>query len=518
MRKQIKRIWTAILVAAMLVATGCAAQFSEPVSPSDTEPVHEPTKLINMMSEAERASVSVGELTLLDEPWNNVEPDEFESGVFLEEWSRDDFISNYREQLEYAENSGDDEYAAWLREYLDELKSDDDYCSIVTASVCGSLVDNVFLPNWNQFIHAADVAERFRTGNIGTIYGTFSYGNGENDYSTYCEEIGDYEQYKSWLAGFLSDEVEKKHITKIVADRKYEITTAFYDALIAGEYKIVPCDDIAKRKVIYDNFGKKGSAWEFDREEVEAIKDSITEIHLKDDAIIPGFVCHVVTPPDYDENKTYPIMLLSDAVWRFGDIPAMRREMEEGRAQKQILASIGFDYRWANTDDNMRGQYLIIEAQQMDDFITNDLMPLLTEMYSIDCEASTFFGHSNGGYFSHYMLFHSDMYENQPFGRYIIGSPSLWSRDDIYDTVIGDYGYWERNETLGKEAFITVGALEDPDYQAYFGNCDSTIVGAERLTERIREHGGSVVYKPYEDSHHYQYIPDMLIEYIDGRM
>ena len=145
-------------------------------------------------------------------------------------------------------------------------------------------------------------------------------------------------------------------------------------------------------------------------------------------------------------------------------------------------------------------------------------MPLLTEMYSIDCEASTFFGHSNGGYFSHYMLFHSDMYENQPFGRYIIGSPSLWSRDEIYDTVINDYGYWERNETLDKEAFITVGALEDPDYQDFYGSCDSTIVGAERLMERIREHGGSVVYKPYEDSHHYQYIPDMLIEYIDGRM
>ena len=86
-------------------------------------------------------------------------------------------------------------------------------------------------------------------------------------------------------------------------------------------------------------------------------------------------------------------------------------------------------------------------------------MPYLGENYNIDYENSTLYGHSDGGVFTHYALFNSDRYENQPFGRYIIGSPAFWG---LYDTTFNldpegcetDYGYFDRHEVLDKKVFL----------------------------------------------------------------
>lgn len=60
--------------------------------------------------------------------------------------------------------------------------------------------------------------------------------------------------------------------------------------------------------------------------------------------------------------------------------------------------------------------------------------------------------------FLHEALFQSDLYENQPFGNYIIGSPAFWN---LYHEELGvdpedysnDYGYFDRNDTLDKRFF-----------------------------------------------------------------
>ena len=158
------------------------------------------------------------------------------------------------------------------------------------------------------------------------------------------------------------------------------------------------------------------------------------------------------------------------------------------------------------------------------DFITDNLMPYLGEKYAIDYGNSTLFGHSLGGVFTHYALFNSDRYENQPFGCYIIGSPAFWSpysrEMSDYPEQAKDYGYFERNQTMGKSAFITAGSDEDEDYQEYFQDGDSTTESIAHLAERINAHcdpGSPAAVSKLYKSHHYQYIPEMLVEYADGK-
>lgn len=162
----------------------------------------------------------------------------------------------------------------------------------------------------------------------------------------------------------------------------------------------------------------------------------------------------------------------------------------------------------------------MVNRDKLLDFITDNLMPYLCENYNIDCENSTLYGHSDGGVFAHNALFNSDRYENQPFGHYIIGSPALWGlynyNDDAHisnDDVQNDYGYFERNEKLSKSVFLCAGSQEDPDYADNYKGHDTTLEGTAKLKERLESHGANFTYKLY-DSHHYQYIPEMLIEYI----
>ena len=49
--------------------------------------------------------------------------------------------------------------------------------------------------------------------------------------------------------------------------------------------------------------------------------------------------------------------------------------------------------------------------------------------------------------------------------------------------------------------------------EAYYNGHASTLEGIENLKNRLEAHNASVTCKLYE-SHHYQYIPDMLVEYL----
>jgi len=117
-----------------------------------------------------------------------------------------------------------------------------------------------------------------------------------------------------------------------------------------------------------------------------------------------------------------------------------------------------------------------------------------------------------------YALFNSDLYENQPFGNYIIGSPAFWGLYYDYpglnpEEYEKDYGYFDRNEKLIKSVFLCAGSQEDPDYTDSYNGHDTTLEGVAKLKERFESHGADLTYKLY-DSHHYQYIPEMLIEYL----
>lgn len=259
----------------------------------------------------------------------------------------------------------------------------------------------------------------------------------------------------------------------------------------------------------------KNAGWEFRANELLEIKDSVREITVYDAEMETTFVVHVTLPPDYDADKTYPAFVMTDGVWRFGDHPMLWKMMETDEVRDVLLVSIGYDFAIDGTGD-VRSKYLAEQKDLLLDFLTDNLMPYLSEEYQIDFSQTGLYGHSLGGVFTHYAVCHSDLYENQPFAHYIIGSPAFWSPGFLPyekdpDACKSEYGYFDRNETCDKSVYISVGENEDPDYAEYYGENESTIVGAKHLFERLKAHNVErLTYKAYEGSNHYEYIPELF--------
>ena len=250
----------------------------------------------------------------------------------------------------------------------------------------------------------------------------------------------------------------------------------------------------------------------------EYLKDKIHEYHFYDEELDQRFVVHVTLPPSYDPDRSYPALVMTDAVWRFNDVVALYDAMTEDKAKPQYLITIGFEYDIDGWDNEVRANILCDHKKEFLDFITDNMMPYLNETYHFDTERSTLFGHSQGGVFTHYAAFNYDRYDNKPFMNYIIGSPTFWTPYFIgvsdYNEYVIEYGYFDRCDSYDRNIFITAGDKEDADYEAYYGDNDSTLEGVEHLKERLDRYGISSYRIKIYTSHHYQYVPEMLLEYI----
>lgn len=352
-----------------------------------------------------------------------------------------------------------------------------------------------------------------------------NYQGGELSYSSSADGTVKQVKYNSMeeYLKALPEQLRANNLGEADISSMVRQTKIVFDAIINKTYEEIPEGTIDPRRApanFYDDpFNDYSDKWEYDRDAVTAIQDSIDEYLIYDDELATEFLLHVVRPPHYDKNKTYPVLFLTDGVWRFGDTPALRKLMEEGKAADVLLVSLGYDYRYDGTGEFNRFTHLLECRDDLLRFITDNAMPYLGEQYHIDYANSTLYGHSNGGVFSHNALFKADKFENQPFGRYIIGSPAFWA---LYDAAYPDldptgcetdYGYFDRFEVLNKKVFLCGGSQEDPDYADKYEGHASTLEGLKKLEERLKAHGADVTYKLY-DSHHYQYIPDMLKEYL----
>ncbi|MCR4780900.1 MAG: hypothetical protein K5876_07390 [Ruminiclostridium sp.] len=356
----------------------------------------------------------------------------------------------------------------------------------------------------------------------GVIYDGFTppenYDGGRLDYAYFDElTFENKEEYYDWLLDYY---LRERSPVMSEAENYLEQTKAVFDAVINGTYTVMPdrYESFERLSFVSDPLADLSFTWEYDKDALESIRDRIEEYSVYDEQLGVEFIVHVTLPPHYDSTKTYPVFFMTDGVWRLNDHAALYKAMERGEAADVILVSLGFNYNIKNTDNFVRFELFISHRAGLLDFITDDLMPFLCENYRIDCTSSALFGHSMGGVFSHYALFCSDKYENQPFGRYIIGSPALFNLYDSYldlgaEDAVNDYGYFDRHDSLDKKVFLCGGSMEDPDYADQYNGHDSTLEGLRKMNDRLAEHNADLTYRLYE-SHHYQYIPDMLMEYL----
>ena len=260
---------------------------------------------------------------------------------------------------------------------------------------------------------------------------------------------------------------------------------------------------------------------------VKKFTDDIREIKIYDEQLDTDFLVHIILPPDYDENKEYPVFLMTDPAYWFKLIPDLRQLISDGEIEPMIFVTLGYDYDRNGGGDEERLDKFIIRQKEFLDFITDDLMRTVALNYKIDESRSVFFGHSCGGTFSHYALCNSDRYEYQPFARYIMGSMAFWNYyhsfdEQLYDpSVITDpyaytreFDYFDRNETMDKNVLICAGGRENSSFEDNYDGNKNMTEEATALYERLTSHGTDAELKIYEDCYHNNYVEDMLKDYL----
>lgn len=192
-------------------------------------------------------------------------------------------------------------------------------------------------------------------------------------------------------------------------------------------------------------------------------KNYIQELSIYDAEIDDTFLVHISLPPNYDETHSYPMIVMTDGVWRLSDHPELRPLMVNGTIEDIIMVSIGYpnDYDY----QTIRERDLVDAPDAYLHFIVDNLVPYLEEIYSVDSENMTLTGHSLGGYWAYYALFHSDTIGKNTFQNYYVGSPSMWASTDGTTMTAYEEEYYTRNQTLNANVYITVGSEEDTTFK-----------------------------------------------------
>ncbi len=263
------------------------------------------------------------------------------------------------------------------------------------------------------------------------------------------------------------------------------------------------------------------------RSRVKKMMSNNREMRVYDEQLDLNFMANIVLPPDYDENKEYPVILITDSQYWIDEVADLWKLIGDGESSPVIFATLRLDYDINGYTDARYDEFVLNQDKTLD-FITNDFMQLVSLNYRTDSSQSVFFGHSLGGLFAHYALCNSDKYEYQPFAKYIIASPAMWSyyyddsenvKDDYDIEKVSDpyayredFGYFDRNKAMDKDVFICAGADEHYDFDA--PDLATIPEDAQTIYERFTSHGVNADIKLYEGMMHMSYVEDMLKDYI----
>lgn len=228
--------------------------------------------------------------------------------------------------------------------------------------------------------------------------------------------------------------------------------------------------------------------------EVADVAEHIQEMSLYDEELDKTYIIHITLPPDYDNEKFYPMYLMTDGIWRLSDHAELRPMMVNKEIEDIILVSVGYNYGIDAEKAETRFVEFVSRSEDFLNFLTNNLTPYLRELYNIDFNRSALMGHSLGGLFAYYAVFNHDKYINQPFNYYVIASPSFfllstqnWKHGNI------EREYFNRNKKFNKEIYLAAGNKEE--YSNILYEIDDFLQRARK--NKIE----TIDYKIYEGNH-----------------
>lgn len=250
--------------------------------------------------------------------------------------------------------------------------------------------------------------------------------------------------------------VTESSITELQTTLQSETTTVATEP--SGEKYASEMLDVEKDSI---TIGKLSPEHEFYQEVVTLdpeCADYINEISIYDKEIDDTFIIHLSLPPEYDSEKKYPMIVMTDGVWRLSDHPELRPLMKDGEIEPVIMVSIGYPNGYNYRE--IRERDLINDPESYLHFIVDNLVPYLSSQYSVDSENMTLTGHSYGGYWGFYALFNSDTIVKNIFKNYYIGSPAFQASTGNENIASFEEAYFSRNSKLDCNVYVTVGSQE----------------------------------------------------------
>jgi len=237
-------------------------------------------------------------------------------------------------------------------------------------------------------------------------------------------------------------------------------------------------------------------------DEVADVAEYIQEMSMYDEELDRTYIIHITLPPDYDKDKSYPMYMMTDGIWRLSDHAELRPLMVNGEIEDIILVSIGYDYGINAEKTETRLVELARKSNLFLNFITDNLAPYLGELYNINYKRSALMGHSLGGLFVYYAVFNHDKYKNAPFNYYVIASPSFFMTNNQSNWKYGDIekDYFKKNKKLEKEIYLTVG---DKEYGDILPNINNFL-------QRSKKYGITTLDYEIFDGTHSGYVKQML--------
>ena len=328
-----KKIFTVgIAIGCLLSLCACQAttsqQHSETTALTTEEVKTGIGTLQNQMSEQEQKRVSVGALTLLGQ--NTADASSSEQPVVeVELWDNLDYLN-------------------WMEEHQEQF-SEQDYQKQV----------DFYQSNSFTSIHGALIDGRYYTG----FLPSYGYTGGALDYSSDTGEMihaDTFEAFQPMYRDYLDQQVKTGEMTQEESDQTYADMLVLFQSVMNETYEVLeePIETISTGEDFKDK-------WEFDADAVASIADSVQEISMYDEELDTTFIIHVTLPPDFDAEKTYPMFVMTDGVWRFGNHPALWNLMQEKAVEDVILVSIGYDFQLDGTDNTETADFQINRTEML---------------------------------------------------------------------------------------------------------------------------------------------------------
>jgi len=208
-----------------------------------------------------------------------------------------------------------------------------------------------------------------------------------------------------------------------------------------------------------------------------------TVVELQDTKSDRTYPIFIKLPKSYRANPTasYPVIYLLDGSYAFQVVSGSTRfPMNSGVMEQAIIVAISYSKGSKGTASRVRDYtpYLAEDwkletgkAAHHADFINDTVFSYISNNYRVEGMPRTLVGNSLGGLFSAYVLF------TRPnmFSSYIIGSPSVWFRDNaiLSEAIVP--------AKTPVNVYLAVGALERPEY----GEREDMVEGAQQLAQKI---------------------------------